>query len=454
MKTHFTSAVLLEPLKVFATSLTAKYSARSEGHPEAQLKSPIEQLFAAYSRSIGRKIVLKDESSVERLGTPDYAVECNDLLVGFIELKDPEKGANPERYKGHDAEQWGRFKAIPNILYTSGNEWSLYRNGVLAEMRVKCPGDVRTDSRDAVNEETAKDLFTLFAAFTSWTPIVPHKPKELASFLAPLCRLLRDDVLEALQDPHSPMHSLKDEIKRLLFPDADDFRFADAYAQTVVFALLLAHLEDADVLDLRNAYEVLEKHHSLLSRSLEFLTDKEARKEISTSLSLIQRVIHETPREALTATAETSDPWLFFYEDFLAAYDPKLRKESGVYYTPLEVVQCQVRLIDEILRKQLGKEMGFVEAGVATLDPAAGTGTYLLAIIDHALKRVEKEEGKGAVKGGARSLITASIFAGADKIQRRAARDRYRCISDQHTGIAPCETSGTAVVSSPDCAGA
>ena len=405
MKSTVHSSKLHEPLKHFADSLTQKFSAESDGHPEAQLKSPVEQLLLAYGKIIARKIVLKDESSIDRLGRPDYAVECDGLLVGYIELKEPEKGANPDRYKGHDAEQWGRFKSIPNILYTCGNEWALYRNGELAEKRVQCTGDVCTDGRKAVNEDTAKDLFSLFALFTSWTPIVPHKPKELASFLAPFCRLIRNDVVDALEDPKSLMHSLKDEIKRLLFPDADDLRFADAYAQTVVFALLLAHLEDADVLDLRNAYDVLEKHHSLLSRSLEFLTDKEARKEISTSLSLIQRVIHETPREALTATAETSDPWLFFYEDFLAAYDPKLRKESGVYYTPLEVVQCQVRLIDEILRKQLGKEMGFVEAGVATLDPAAGTGTYLLAIIDYALKRVEKEEGKGAVKGGARSLI-------------------------------------------------
>ena len=342
---------------------------------------------------------------MERIGRPDYAVENNGLLIGYIELKEPEKGANPESYKGHDAEQWKRFKNIPNLIYTSGNEWALYQNGQLVGKRIRFAGDVCVDAQKAVTAEDAKGLFALFAAFSSWTPIVPKKAKELAAFLAPFCRLIRDEVIDALQDKQSPMHSLKDEIKRLLFPDADDLRFADAYAQTVVFALLLAHLEKGNVLDLRNAYDTLDKEHSLLSRSLEFLTDKEARKEISTSLSLTQRVIHETPLDALTATADTSDPWLFFYEDFLAAYDPKLRKEAGVYYTPLEVVQCQVRLIDEILHKHLGKEMGFVEAGVATLDPAVGTGTYLLAIIEHALKRVEKEEGSGAVKSGARSLI-------------------------------------------------
>ena len=236
---------------------------------------------------IGRNIVLKDESSVERLGRPDYAVESNDLLIGYIELKEPEKGANPAKYKGHDAAQWSRFKNLPNILYTSANEWALYQNGELFYKIIRLDGDVCCDGEAAVTNENAKELFSLLAAFTSWSPIIPGKPKELAVYLAPFCRLIREDVIDALKDKRSPMQSLKTEIRNLLFPDADDSRFADAYAQTVIFALLLAHLEKANVLDLRNAYDTLEKHHSLLSRSLEFLTDKEARKEISTSLSLV-----------------------------------------------------------------------------------------------------------------------------------------------------------------------
>lgn len=396
---------LFEGLKEFCQLTTEKLSARSPGQPESQLKAPLEKLFSIYNKSTSQKLLLKDESMIGRIGRPDYAVESDGLLIGYIELKEPDKGADPKRFKGHDADQWQRFKAIPNIIYCSGNEWALYQNGELIGKLVRMKGDISTEGRKAVTEENAKELFSLLGEFISWTPIVPKKPRELASFLAPFCRLIRDEVMDALSDPKSAMHSLKDDIKRLLFPDADDFRFADAYAQTVVFALLLAHTEDANVLDLRDAYGTLEKHHSLLSRSLEFLTDKEARKEISTSLSLAQTVIHEVPPHAFRTSRESKDPWLFFYENFLAAYDPKLRKEAGVYYTPLEVTQCQVRLIDDILRREFGKEMGFVEADVATLDPAVGTGTYLLTIIDHALKRVEKEEGEGAVKAGARSLI-------------------------------------------------
>jgi hypothetical protein len=396
---------LFEPLQAFAVQLTAKFSARSSGEPEDQLKSPVDQLLAAYGKIISCSIILKGESRLDgRLGRPDFAAHSDKLPVGYIELKAPGKGANPELFKGHDREQWKRFQNVPNLIYTDGNEWALYRSGELATKLVRLTGDIRTDGKKAVSEENAKKLFQLFADFTAWMPIVPGKPKELAAFLAPFCRLIREEVIDSLQISSSPMYSLKTEIKALLFPDANDDQFADAYAQTVVFALLLGQMEGADVLDLHSTYDTLEHHHSLLSRSLEFLTDKEAQKEISASLSITQRVIHEIPPDVLIATSATKDPWLFFYEDFLASYDPKLRKEAGVYFTPLEVVRCQVRLIDEILQKQLGRNMGFVEAGVSILDPAAGTGTYLLGIIEHALARVAAEEGPGAVKGGARSL--------------------------------------------------
>lgn len=395
-----------EELKSFAEKVTQKLCAQVPGEPEEQLRSPAEGLFSGYGAIISRKIILKGESSLyDRPGRPDFAASDEGLLVGYIELKAPGKRANPELYKGHDREQWERFKNVPNIIYSDGNEWGLYRNGELVDQRIRLSGDVRTDGKAAVAEADGRGLFQLFAKFTSWTPIIPEKPKALAGFLAPYCGLIRDEVLDALKDSESPMHKLKDEIKKLLFPEADDARFADAYAQTVVFALLLAQMEGADVLKLSDAYETLSAHHLLLSRSLQFLTDPLALKEISSSVALTQRVIHEIPKAALKAKSEKDDPWLFFYEEFLAAYDPKLRKESGVYYTPVEVVRCQVRLIDEILVKRFGKDLGFVESGVATLDPGLGTGTYLLAIVDHALRRVREEEGAGAVKGAARSLV-------------------------------------------------
>jgi len=402
----------LSLLQRFANQLSAKMQAAAAGEPEDQLKPPVDALLTAFGNAITRTIVLKGETLLkERLGRPDFAVHDAGLLVGYIELKAPGKGAVPERYKGHDKEQWERFKALPNLVYTDGNEWCLYRFGVPSSSRVRLDGDAASDGEKAVSKDNAIELFELLADFINWTPIVPSKPKELAEFLAPFCGLIRGEVLDGLRVAGSPLHKLQDEIRTLLFPDANQRQFADAYAQTVIFALLLAQLEGADVLDLTNAFHTLESHHLLLSRALQFLTDRQVREEISASLAMAQRVIHEVDTASLTRKTGVSeddvtyDPWLFFYEHFLAKYDPDLRKKWGVYYTPVEVVRCQVRLIDEILVKHMGKDMGFVEPGVITLDPALGTGTYLMGIIEHALEKVAREEGPGAVKGGARSLV-------------------------------------------------
>ncbi|MEI8078849.1 MAG: type ISP restriction/modification enzyme, partial [bacterium] len=370
-----------------------------------QLRSPVEVLFNAFSGLTRGDLVLKGESLLAgRLGRPDFALHAGITPIGYIELKAPGKGVNPERFSGHDHRQWEKFKNVPNLLYADGNSWALYRDGKRIDAVVTLGGDITADGKHAVSATAAASLFELLATFTSWTPVVPKKPSAIAAFLAPYCRLLRDEVTEALGDSASPMHQLKGEVKDLLFPEASDEQFADAYAQTVLFALLLARMEGADTLDLNHACDTLNQEHLLLARSLQFLTDPVIRKEIEVALDMIRRVIAAIAPDTLRAKSAEDDPWLFFYEQFLAAYDPALRKDAGAYYTPLEVVRCQVRLVDELLVHEFKETMGFVEPDVVTLDPAVGTGTYLLGIIEHAQRRIEAEEGKGAVKGGARML--------------------------------------------------
>src|SRR5664280_2647879 len=77
---------LFEPLQIFADQLTAKFSARSSGDPEDQLKSPVDQLFTAYGKIISCSIILKGESTLHsRLGRPDFAAHSDKLPVGYIE---------------------------------------------------------------------------------------------------------------------------------------------------------------------------------------------------------------------------------------------------------------------------------------------------------------------------------------------------------------------------------
>ena len=395
-------------LQTFAEAVKAKTAALVLGQPEEQLRAPFESFVAGAATDWNWEVVCVGEASLpDRLGRPDYAVERNRLLAGYVELKAPGTGANTDRFRGRDRDQFKRFSGIPNLLYTDGNEWALYRSGERVGTIVRFSGDITVDGRDAVSPEDARAVERLLHNFLDWEPFLPldHRGKidlkGFAAMLAPQCRMLRDDVTEALSHAHSPLTRLATDWRELLFPAATDAQFADAYAQTVAFALLLGRSIGADPLTLQNAQDALSARHNLLSRALQVLTDPQARTELSTSLDLLLRVVGVVPPVAL---ASPEDPWLYFYEDFLAAYDPKLRKDAGAYYTPVEVVRAQVRLIDELLVERFGRQGGFAASDVVTLDPAAGTGTYLLAVIEHALARVEAKQGAGAVPGQASAL--------------------------------------------------
>ena len=423
-------------LQAFAAAVTAKTSQLTAGEPEDQLRAPFETFMADVAAALGWNVVCTGETPLpNRLGRPDYAVHHNRVLVGYIEIKAPGTGADAARFTGRNRRQFKRFSAIPNLLYTDGNEWALYRQGQRVHETVRLSGDVAEDGRQAAAAADARRIERLVRDFLSWEPLPPLDGKgridleRFADLLAPLCRMLRDDVTDALADPNSPLVDLAMDWRQLLFPHASDPQFADAYAQTVAFALLLGRSEGADPLTLDSAHDALATQHSLLSSALRVLTDRKARTDMSASLDLLLRVIAVVQPTALTGP---QDPWLYFYEDFLAAYDPKLRKDAGAYYTPIEVVRAQVRLVDDLLVSRLNKPLGFADAGVVTLDPAAGTGTYLLGVIEHALGRVEAEQGAGAVAGQAtelaRNLYGFEVMVGPYAVSElrvsRALRDR------------------------------
>ena len=387
------AAVSLE-LEKFASEVTAKFALPIAFNPEDQLKSPIETLLKGISAALGIPVGVVTEVQADERGRPDMGVAVKGLLVGHLELKAPGKGADPEKFKGADRDQWERFKNLPNLIYTDGNHWALYRSGQLEGKMVRLAGDVTTAGRAAIGPADAEAILALMQDFLRWQPIAPTSSPELAKILAPLCRLLRFDVLRALANPEANLSLLAADWRKYLFPHADDFQFADAYAQTLTYALLLARLSGTgEGLSIPQAAAAIRTGHRLLADALGILGDPKAREEIETPVSLLERVIGAVDPVALTR--KSKDPWLYFYEYFLAAYDPKMRKDRGVYYTPVEVVQTQVHLVAQLLEEHFDADFSFVNEKVITLDPGAGTGTYILAALQHGLDRVEQEKGPG-----------------------------------------------------------
>jgi len=382
-------------LKTYASDVTSKFALPIEFNLEDQLKGPITALLKGIGSALKLAVEVVTEVHADQLGRPDLGIAVKGLLAGHVELKAPGKGADPNKFKGNDKEQWERFKNLPNLIYTDGNDWALYRSGQPEGKMVRLAGDVTAQGQAAIGSADAEAILALMQDFLRWEPIVPASPSALAKMLAPLCRLLYSEVLSAIQIPDSNLSLLAADWRKYLFPNADDKQFADAYAQTLTYALLLARLSGPGIgLSIPQAAAAIRTGHRLLADALSILGDPKAREEIETSVSVLERVIGAVDPAALTRKAK-GDPWLYFYEDFLGAYDPKMRKERGVYYTPVEVVQAQVRLVAQLLEERFSANFSFVNERVITLDPGAGTGTYILAALQHGLHRVEQEKGPG-----------------------------------------------------------
>jgi len=396
----------LAALETFADTLKSKFALSGSASPEDQLKPPVAELLEAAGAQYGLKIETRTETHLsEHKVRPDIAVYVNGLICGYIELKAPGLGADAPRLKGdHNKQQWKKLQALPNLIYTDGREWALYRTGERPDGQplLRLNDDPTEKGKAAVSQADAESLERLLRGFFNWSPSVPHTPSGLAAYLAPLTRFLRTEVETALDVSGSAVELLANEWRQFFFPDSDNRKFADAYAQTVTYALLLARLSGAAKLDTADAAAILDKNNGLLARTLELLGQPEARKELSVGFALLARSLEALdPHDFMKSKP---DLWLYFYEDFLAAYDPKLRRDYGVYYTPREVVELQVRLASELLEKRFGKKLGFADDGVVFLDPAVGTGTYPVAAIKHGLDKVRERSGPGAVPARARQM--------------------------------------------------
>ena len=412
-------------VSAFGASAKAKLDNPAiSGAPEDQLRSPLEQLcqdLASLNGLAPGSLSLVGETTLSHLQTrPDYAVSVHNALVGFIEVKAPGKGCDPRKFSDpHDKAQWAKLKSLPNLVYTDGNGFSLWRNGEPAGKIVMLEGDIETSGAKLKAPET---LRALVADFLTWTPQPPTSAKALAQTSARLCRLLREEVLEEMAAGHGSLLHLKQDWRKLLFPEATDAQFADGYAQAVTFGLLMAR---AFEISLKDGVELaairLKKTNTLIGTALNVLTEDDANQQsLKTSLDTLTRVLNEVNWSTLSK--DKPEAWLYFYQDFLEIYDNRLRKLTGSYYTPPEVVSAMTNLVDQALRGPLfERTAGLASSDVTLADPAVGTGTFLLGALRKIADNVEGGSGRGRCRAGDRRRRQATVRL---RIAIRAVRGR------------------------------
>ncbi|WKK72615.1 hypothetical protein Q0F99_06685 [Rathayibacter oskolensis] len=231
----------------------------------------------------------------------------------------------------------------------------------------------------------------------------------LASRMAEVAKDLRDEVRDLLdvETATGPMRSLLGVFQDRLMPDLPPRKFADIYAQTMVYGLLSARVThpelfagNAPLLGIRFSNELLD---SIYSRFREQTASEIDVDELG--LGELAAELGKTDVEQILADFGSKDrrmdPVVYLYEEFLKQYDPQQRMDAGAFYTPLPVVRFMTNAVDHLLKRDFGLLLGVADGGtwadvcrflgialpddavpdrqfVSMIDPATGTGTYLL----------------------------------------------------------------------------
>ena len=256
--------------------------------------------------------------------------------------------------------------------------------------------------------------------------------EELALRLAELAKRIRNRMLLVLprESEKGELHKLLKAFKTALIHDLDEKAFADMYAQTITYGLFSAAVSRTvpgagTAVDQGNIVDMVPVTNPFLKEMLQSFLKAGGRKgKLDFDELGIQEVVDllNNPNTHLDAVRRdfgkrrrAEDPVIHFYEDFLKAYDKKLKVQRGVFYTPQPVVSYIVRSVHELLQTEFGLADGLADTAtwgemlkkhpdlklppltdepgekrtispdepfVQILDPATGTATFLVEVID------------------------------------------------------------------------
>ncbi len=207
-------------------------------------------------------------------------------------------------------------------------------------------------------------------------------PKVLASLLAYHARNMRD-AITAAGNPSDLLASLNEALSRGLHIELEDEHLTPTVVQTLVYGAFAAWLN----VDKPQRFDWMQASYRLTVPVFAEILHAALRPtllrkcDLTPHLKSVERVLRWTDRDRFTKDFD-GDAIQYFYEPFLAEFDATLRSDLGVWYTPKEIADYQVARAHHHVTSDLGISDGLADESVYLLDPAAGTGTYLIAAID------------------------------------------------------------------------
>ena len=357
-----------------------------------------------------RKFTIINEPKRIACGAPDIVLLQNGgIPVAYIETKDI--GDHDLRGVKQNKEQFSRYKqGLDCVVFTDFLRFLLYRgNECLLEVRIaEQNGDTLSILPDA--EQRIAELLAQLRDAQS-APV--SSAKKLALLMAGKAQLLARSIREVLRDKESDagaeLQQQFDRMRDVLMSTVEEDEFADWYAQTIVYALFAAryHDEHLDSFSREEAAKLIPQSNPFLRKLFQRIGVYDLDTRVAWIIDDLVGVFGATDVRTLLDTAKSTahDPIMLFYEDFLTAYDPARRKARGVYYTPSPVVAFIVRTVDELLQRDFGLRDGLADRTtlqskrgnpvhrLQILDPATGTGTFLVEVVRAIYRKFAGQQG-------------------------------------------------------------
>ena len=393
---------------------------------EHSYRPALQQLLAA----ILPDLVVTNEPARSECGAPDFILtrKTDNLPVAFLEAKDIDDPDLAGR-KQHK-EQFNRYKtSLNHIIFTDYLDFHLYEYGIWTDsVRI---GELRNGKIYLLKGQ--KDKFdTLIRRLANAEPQPITSATKLAGQMAAKARLLAEVIKSAFKEENEcygnqQLQGQLEAFQRVLIHDLTPDGFADIYAQTIAYGMFAARLHDPtpETFSRQEAATLIPKTNPFLRQIFQNIAGYDLDERIAWIVDELAVTFRVTNVAAVMGTysrnSRHNDPMIHFYEDFLSAYDSKLRKAKGVWYTPQPVVRFIVKAVDELLQREFGLPMGLADYStiehevvneqyakgkkgerptykrrfhkVQILDPATGTGTFLAEAVNQIYDKFRGMEG-------------------------------------------------------------
>jgi hypothetical protein len=389
---------------------------------EHSYRPALERLFKSIDDNL---TVINEPKRLVDVGAVDFVFNRRGIAFGWCEAKDLFKDIQKFKSGDYSKEQKERYKkGFPNLIYTNGTDFEFIVKGEVTGF-VSIADLVPT--LPARSQEFPR-LEMLLKDFASQTPISINTAKQLAEMMAGKAGLIKDRIGRSLladteASENTDLVGQFQAFKTHLIHDITINDFADIYAETIAYGLFAARLHDTespDTFDRAEALELLPKSNPFLRSLFVYIAGPNLDDRLRGIIDDLCQVFKACDVPALMQDfgkwSARNDPFLHFYETFLAEYNPAKRKARGVWYTPEPVVNFIVRAVDDVLKTEFGLPMGLADTSkvsidwdsgqndlktgkrittkrdvhrVQILDPATGTGTFLAETIKQIAAQVK-----------------------------------------------------------------